>query len=57
MIVFNHRMPQNPLPLVSVESPHLYLKVSYQVVEGSQTVDKVVYIQFDLANANPRQVS
>ncbi|TNF09294.1 MAG: hypothetical protein EP317_01050 [Bacillota bacterium] len=57
MIIFNHLMPKQPLPLVTVESPHLYLKVSYQVVEGSQTVDKVAYIQFDLENANPRQVS
>jgi hypothetical protein len=56
-ISFNHRMPKQPLPLVNVDSPNLYLKITYQMTIGGQPVDKTAYIQFDLENANPRQVS
>jgi hypothetical protein len=56
-VPFNHNMPKTPLPLVRVESPNLYLKITYQVTVGTQTVDKTAYIQFDLENANPRLVS
>lgn len=57
VVNFNYRMPRNPLPLIKVESPHLYLKVTYQINEDSTTVDKVTYIQFDLSKANPREVT
>ncbi len=56
LIQFNYRLPKQPLPLVKVETPHLYLRVIYQVVENSTPVDKTLYLQFDLSKANPRQV-
>jgi len=56
LIPFNYRLPKEPLPLVKVESPHLYLRIVYQVLENSNPVDKTVYLQFDLSKANPRQV-
>ena len=55
-ISFNYRMPVRPLPLVRVDGPLLYLRVTYQVVVSGVAETKRAYIQFDLNKAFPRQV-
>lgn len=55
-VSFNYRMPVRPLPLVRVDGPLLYLRITYQVLLDGVTENKRAYIQFDLNNAFPRQV-
>lgn len=55
-VSYNYKMPVTPLPLVNVESPYLYLRVTYGLTVGDTTETASEYLRIDLNNIDPWSV-
>ncbi len=56
-ISFNHILPANPLLFVSVQRPHLYVRISYHLTIGmAQEEIKTYYFKTDLTNLVPSDI-
>lgn len=58
IISFNHILPSYPLWFVTVQRPHLYVKISYHLTIGmSQEEIKTFYFKTDLTNLIPSDIT
>lgn len=56
-VPFNFKLPVRPLLFVTVDTPNLYLKITFnQSVDGQASESKTVYVLYDLDQINPKAV-
>ena len=56
LVNFNYELPTSPLLFVSIDEPHLYLKVEYTYETAGQTISEIDYVKYSLNALNPNKV-